>query len=103
MEIHACYEYEPGGYYGDLMWYWTRGHVDKAEFVSAIDLEYEVQYNADEVQHVYVRNVPAGPDEPGVTLMHISKKGRGAYPATVLDIDLVAIHAAERRFAPQAA
>jgi len=93
--IEAMREYEGGP---DPMIYWTKGHVDKAEFAAEVRVYCaEIQgtewwdrfpYGAEHVEHTYYRNVPVGRGYPGEMLMYpCDGPGRGAYPVTAIDID----------------
>ena len=91
--VQAAHEYEGGS---DASWYWTRGHVDKQAFIDEIKHYYQglsdEPYPVEEVKHTYFRNVPVGEDSPGEMVMYVARAGRGAYPVTMIDIDMVAYH-----------
>jgi len=80
--IEAVREFESGS---DPFWYFTKGYVDKEEFVSELELEYGEDYPAECIEHVHIRNVPVR-DMPGVMTLHPSHPGRGAYKVTLLDV-----------------
>jgi len=100
--IETMREYEGGP---DPMTYFTRGHVDKAEFAAEVcqycaeldgwaDWWDRTEYTAADVDHAWYRNVPVGRESPGQMLMHRCKgPGRGIYPVTEIDIQ----EAGERR------
>jgi len=71
-----------------VLGYWTKGHVDQAEFVQEIQSEYERECLQQRVQYTYARYVPVGPEDPGLMLMYPGvERGRGAFPITYLDLD----------------
>lgn len=100
--IETMREFEGGP---DPLTYFTKGHVDKAEFAAEVraycgELEGKgdwwdsTGYTAGDVEHVWYRNVPAGREFPGGMIMHrCDGPGRGIYPATEIDIE----KAGERR------
>lgn len=83
----------------DPMAYWTKGHVDKAEFAAEVrrwldELKHipdwwdHFPYTEANVEHVWYRNVPAGREFPGqMVMLPCDGPGRGAYSVTVIDID----------------
>jgi hypothetical protein len=79
MEVHTILEFESGH---NPLWYITKGHVDKNKFADAVNLEYETNFTADDVEHIYMRQVPYG----GKKSLIISQSGRGAYKATIIDL-----------------
>lgn len=81
-QIEGVTEFEAGPH---ICWYRVRGHVDKATFQQALLLEYGVDAPLEAIEHLHYRNVPAGPDMPGVMIYWPSKPGHGAYPVTEVD------------------
>ena len=77
--------------------YRTRGHVDKTVFRDALRLECDIDAPLEIIEHLYYRNVPAGPDMPGTTICWPSKPGRGAYPVTEVDVEAIASLASEAK------
>ena len=75
--IEAISEFEGGG----ISWYRVRGHVDKATFQEALRLEFDVSVELENIEHIHVRNIPAG----GEMYYIVCRPGRGAYPITSVD------------------
>jgi len=82
--VEALHEFEGGP---DAMWYWIRGHVDKGEFLRELRLEYGQMAGIEDVHHSYSRFVPVGPQTPGLMTVMQTRRGRGAFPVTMLDAD----------------
>lgn len=81
INIESVSEFEGGP---EPLWYMTKGHVDKQGFIEAVAREFEREIPIESVDHVYMRNVPTG--EKGRQTMQVCKKGRGAYPVTLVDL-----------------
>ena len=82
--IESRYEFEGSGLLP--LQYDVRGHVDPAEFIAALELEYGRGTRPELVKHVYARNVPVGRDRPGEMIQMLQDHpGRGAFPITVVD------------------
>ncbi len=84
--IESISEFEGGPH---AVWYRVRGHVDKSTFQEALRLEVGLDVPLEKIEHLYYRNIPAGPDMPGVVVYWPSEPGRGAYPVTEVDITTV--------------
>ena len=93
--IETLNEFESGG---NPLNYFTKGHVDKQEFAAEVrcwcaeldgkaDWWDSTDYNEEDVEHLYWRNVPAGRDMPGCFLVYpCDGPARGAYKVTAIDI-----------------
>ena len=93
--ITTMYEFEGGA---NPLAYQARGHVDKEEFAAEVrrycaelngkaDWWDKTDYNADDVEHTWYHNVPAGRDMPGQMIMYpCDGPGRGRYAVTEIDI-----------------
>lgn len=78
---------------GATVLYMSYGHHDKQEFIEYLRNAYpesftdwKVQPTEETIEHLYYRVVPAFPGE-SVMMYHKSKKGRGAFPVTVWDVE----------------
>jgi hypothetical protein len=69
---------------GDTHSFIAHGYVDKKEFISAIEFEYEVDVFAEsDVEYVLARNTPVNDESERSYLVNIVKtQGRGVYKAT---------------------
>ena len=93
--VETLYEFEGGS---NPMSYYTRGHVDKDEFAAEVrrycaelDGKYDwwdsTEYDANDVEHTWWRNVPVGPDMPGQVVCYpCDGPARGAYTVTEIDL-----------------
>lgn len=82
-QIEAIREFEAGP---EVLWYVCKGHDMEAEqFVMEIARQYGEDFSPEDVEYTHLRNVPAGTGMPGVTTLHRTHPGLGAYAATVLD------------------
>jgi len=84
--IEAVNEFEGNGC---AVAYRARGHVDKDVFRQALLLEFGVTVSLEAIEHSHCRNIPAGPDMPGLMFYQPSKPGRGAYPVTEVDASMI--------------
>lgn len=81
MNIKTIREFEGGS---EPLWYLTKGHVDKAQFVDAVKRECERDVPVERVEHAYMRSIPTG--EKGVSTLQIARPGRGAFAVTYIDL-----------------
>lgn len=81
-KIEPLREFEGGP---DVLWYITRGHVDKLQFQAEMFAGHGLKISLDEIEYRYARYIPAGKGMKGVTCIHLSKQGRGAFPITMLN------------------
>lgn len=83
-EVGPVNEFEAAN---SLLAYACKGHRVATEFVAeALEL-WDVRLDPSRVRHAYYRNVPAGPDWPGIVLfVEVNGPGRGVYPVTLVDM-----------------
>lgn len=85
MDISSICEFEGGP---DTLWYMTKGHVPKDEFLAELKREYEVEYPIERVHWSYAHNWPVGRDRPGDFVINLALgPGRGHYKMTYIDCD----------------
>lgn len=69
---------------GTIMSFYAHGHQSPEAFAAAVLAEYDETIQPDMVRHVWLRQIPAGPEG-----MHICEyaqsDGRGSFAATVVD------------------
>lgn len=69
---------------GTIMSFYAHGHQEPGAFAAAVLTEYDETIQPDQVRHVWLRQIPAGPEG-----MHIREyeqnNGRGSFAATVVD------------------
>lgn len=77
-------------------WYYMKGHdIDRSEFateVNAYFTEDDINYNAEDVVRVWVRNVPSGLGNGHMWIYPAQQGKSGAYPITLIDRDSVQIN-----------
>jgi len=70
---------------GSILGYQTRGHVDKKEFIDALEYDYGMTCEEVHVFHRYARNVPyAGTKQ--MFVQFCKGQARGVYLITEVDI-----------------
>ena len=73
---------------GDCQWLYTKGHVDKAEFLAAAESEYGIQgYTVDGVAHRLGRWTPSNEGDVSQIMHYPSKPGRGVFQITILELE----------------
>lgn len=81
MDIFVITEYEGTG---ETMGFYAHGHQAPGVFAAAVLAEMAATIQPDKVRHVWLRQIPAGPEG-----MHIREyaqnDGRGSFAATVAD------------------
>ena len=71
--------------YADGLLY-AKGHVNKGAFAIEASAQYGTEpFTEEDVEHAYIRNVPAPPGSDYDIMMYRSKPGKGAYPVTLID------------------
>jgi len=70
-------------YAGD--WLYAKGHVDKQEFAGEVNAQYDAGAYEEEVEHTFLRCIPARPGDDHDILLYRTAPGRGAFAATLLD------------------
>lgn len=100
MKIEFCVEFEAGP---DPFWYYTKGHIDKGEFLKALreyldSEEYKKQLivdcqhqsemikDGDRVDYEWWRFQPTGIKDPKGCFIIVKGPGRGNFPVTVYDV-----------------
>lgn len=69
-----------------VLWYMADGHVPPVDFVAELEREFQMAALEEDVEHIYIRNVPAGGRGDGMVMYLADGPGRGAYKATILDV-----------------
>lgn len=81
MNISVIVEYEGTG---EAMSFYAHGHHEPEAFAAAVLTEYDATIQPAKVRHVWLRQIPAGPE--GILIREYAQNnGRGSFAATVVD------------------
>ena len=69
---------------GTIMSFYAHGHQSPEAFAAAVLTEYDATIQPDNVRHVWLRQIPAGPKGMHIR-EYIKSDGRGSFAATVVD------------------